>query len=138
MMVNPSEQTLKEAVSSNAVENSPFDRADVANARRIFGPALEDARGKTTRRKPEGVKERHVSIPMKVVERLKHLTMAADVFFVDKLPFLITMSRKLLFRLGEGWHPLSPNRSACLPATMPVGKAGWLSAHGHPSMGSPR
>ena len=64
-------------------------------------PYLEDVRGETTRKKAESVKERKVAIPKAVVERLKYLTMAADVFFIDRIPFLITMSRVLQFITAE-------------------------------------
>ena len=108
MMGNPSEATLKDAVSSKTVENVPFDRINVSNSRRIYGPALEDVRGKTTRRKPVRVKESHVDVPRAVAERLRYLTMAADVFFVDMIPFLVTMSRGLQFVTAE----FTPSRTA--------------------------
>ena len=66
MMASPSEEDLKNAVSSSAIENIPIDKVDVSNSRRIYGPALEDIRGKTTRRKPDHVKARHVKIPIEV------------------------------------------------------------------------
>ena len=47
------------------------------------------------------MKESHVDVPKAVAERLKYLTMAADVFFVDKIPFLVTMSRGLQFVTAE-------------------------------------
>ena len=67
----------------------------MANSRRIFGPALEDTRGKTTRKKPDRVKERNVEVPKSMAERLKYITMAVDVFLVDKIPFLLTVLRGL-------------------------------------------
>ena len=108
MMGNPSEATLKDAVSSGAVDNLPIDRTDVSNSARMFGPALQDLRGKTTRRKPERVEESKVVVPRAVAQRLKYLTLAADVFFVDKIPFLITMSRQLQFVTAE----FTPSRTA--------------------------
>ena len=87
MMGNPSEETLKKAVSAGAIDNVPFDVAAVGNSRQIYGPALEDVRGKTPRQRPDRVEVKHVDIPRSVAERLKYLTMAADIFFVDKIPF---------------------------------------------------
>ena len=83
------------------VDNIPFEQVDVSNSRRIFGPALEDLRGKTTRRKPDIAKEKKVSMLASVAERLKYVTMAAGIFFVDKIPFLITMTKKLQFVTAE-------------------------------------
>ena len=59
----------------------------MSNSCRILGPALEDTRGKTTRRKLDPVKAKHVDIPAQVAERLKYLTMSADISFLDKILF---------------------------------------------------
>ena len=56
------------------------NRASIALAPKLYGPSLYDTRGKTTRRKVERVRESDVSIPRQVADRLKYLTMAADVF----------------------------------------------------------
>ena len=80
MMASSSEAKLKEVVSGGTIDNVSFDKADVANSRQIFGPALEDVRGKTARRKPDRVKASTMDIPRSVAERLKYLTLAANVF----------------------------------------------------------
>ena len=108
MMGNPSEETLKKAVSAGAIDNVPFDVAAVGNSRQIYGPALEDVRGKTPRKKPDRVEVKNVDIPRLVAERLKYLTMAADIFFVDKIPFLLTVTRGLHFLTAE----YTPSRTA--------------------------
>ena len=101
MMASPSDKDMKNAVSSAAIENIPFQKEDISNAKRILGPSLEETRGKTTRTKPEHVKANHVSIPAQVAERLKYMTMSAAIFFVDKIPFLLTMGRGLQFVTAE-------------------------------------
>ena len=103
LMFHPSEQTLKEGVSASAVANIPssVNRSTISLGRRIFGPSLYDLRGKTTRRKVEKVREAHVSIPRAVADRLKFLEMAADIFFVDQIPFLLTVTRKIFFTTVE-------------------------------------
>lgn len=57
----------------------------------MFGPALEVVRGKTTQRKPDLVKTKTVAIPKMVAERLNYGTLAADLFFVDRITFLLTL-----------------------------------------------
>ncbi|KAL7537435.1 hypothetical protein ACHAXR_007825 [Thalassiosira sp. AJA248-18] len=79
------------------LQNCPIDTADVTNARSIFGPDLAGVRGKTVRRKPEPVVESHVAIPREFVLSNKVVTLAADVFYVDNIPFLLTVSRRIKF-----------------------------------------
>ena len=94
----------------SAISNVPpeVNSKSISHAQKIFGPSLADVRGKTTCRKVKRPRESEVSIPREVAERLKYLTLAADVFFVDKIPFLITMSRKLQFVTAE----FTPSRTA--------------------------
>ena len=51
--------------------------------------------------KPDAVVENYVAIPKDFVLVNKHLTLAADVFFVDGLPFLLTLSRRVKFVTSE-------------------------------------
>ncbi len=43
----------------------------------------------------------HVAVPCAVVERNKVVTMAADIFFVNRKPFLVTLSRNIEFAMVE-------------------------------------
>jgi len=55
---------------------------------------LANIRGKTVRVKPDAVVENYVAISKGFVLANKHLTLAADVFFVDGIPLLLTLSRR--------------------------------------------
>ncbi len=56
----------------------------------------------------ERPREARVAIPREVAERLRFLTLAADIFFVDQIAFLLTVSRGLQFVTVE--H--TPSRTA--------------------------
>ena len=49
-----------------------------------------------------------MEIPAQVAERLKYMTLAANIFFVDRIPFLLTMGRGLQFVTAE----FTPSRRA--------------------------
>ena len=51
----------KAAVESNAIRNCPVIKRDIDIAEDVCGPALEPLKGKTTRKKPLGVKHNHVA-----------------------------------------------------------------------------
>jgi len=73
----------------------------LSNACTLFGPDLVNIRGKTVIIKPDPVVKNYVVIPKDFVLANKHLTLVADVFFVDGIPFLLTLSRRVKFVTSE-------------------------------------
>jgi hypothetical protein len=90
MMGHPSEAAfMKHVVSSSPViKNCQVTLADVSNAKIIFGPERGNVKGKTVRQRPEKVRPVYVSIPRSLFEQIKNVTLAADVMFLNGLPFL--------------------------------------------------
>ena len=94
MMAHPRADRVNQVVSStSAVRNWPFTAKDLANGELIFGPDRGAMRGKTTRQRPGRVRPQLVSIPQQLYERIREVVLAADVMFVDGLPFFVTLSR---------------------------------------------
>ncbi len=83
------------------IANCPVSTSDVSNACAILGPDLASVRGKTVRRTPAPVVAEYVAVPRSLVESNRMLTLAADVFFVDGTPFLLTVARRLKFVTAE-------------------------------------
>ena len=98
---HPSEKILCKEVSrksaSSLFRNFPITTTDISNSKRIFGPSLPCARGKWVRSKSTKVQPGYVSIPQNLINLHKYITLAADVMFVFGRPFLITLSRKIIF-----------------------------------------
>ncbi len=84
-------------VSGNLIPNFPIARQDISNARRIFGPDLASVRGKMVQRAPAPVVGDYVAVPWQLVEANAAGTLAADVFFVDRMAFLMTVLRRIKF-----------------------------------------
>ncbi len=63
----------------------------------ICGPSLESVRGKRVQQTPAPVVADYVAVPKEIVERIKIVTLATDVFFVDGTMFLLTVSRQIKF-----------------------------------------
>ncbi len=100
LMAHPSDEALKHLVSStNAVRNLDITVPAISNARDIFGPDLGAVRGKTVRQRPSAVRPEYVNVPRDLYERIKNVTVTADVMFVNGLPFLVTLSRDI--KLGS-------------------------------------
>ena len=65
------------------------------NANHIFSPDLAGVRGQTVRRPPESVTTNYVHIPRVLLERHQRATLAVNVMFVNRVPFLVSMARGL-------------------------------------------
>ncbi len=101
MIGNPSKGDFKGMVSGNLIKNCPIMTTNITNARTIFGPDLASIQGKTVQRTPAPVVADYVAVPCLLVEQNKVVTMAADVFFVDGMAFLITVSCRIKFITAE-------------------------------------
>ena len=101
MMGNPSEKDYKTMVSNNLIPECPVTTSDITNARAIFGPDIPSVRGKTVRTSPATVVGEYVAVPRNLIDANKALTLAADVFFVDRTPFLLTVARRIKFVTAE-------------------------------------
>ncbi len=97
MITNPSERDFKNMVRGNLINSCPVTSDDVTNGHAIFGPDLANLRGKTVQQMPARVVGGCVSVPREVVEHNKIVTLAADVFFLDGIAFLLNMSRQTKF-----------------------------------------
>ena len=92
----PSERDLKYLVSHH-LSDCPVSADDITRSHTIFGPDPKGIRGKTTWTPPEHVTTDYVQIPRDFIKLHKYVALVADVMFVNNIPFLITMSRKIKF-----------------------------------------
>ena len=96
MMAHPRDDKLKHVVSNtNVITNCNFTSSDLTNALTLFSPDRGTLRGKTVRQRPDKVRPEYVSIPRSLFERIQNVTLAADVMFVNGLPFIVTISRAI-------------------------------------------
>jgi len=98
---NPSEKDVKGLVSNNMIMNCPVTTTAIINTRNIFGKDLVSVRGKTVRWAPAPVVGDYVAVPKGVIEKNKTVTLAADVFFVDGIAFLLTVSKNIKFNTAK-------------------------------------
>ena len=99
---HPTSKELSQVVSSNfGINNCPINPIDVSNADVIFGPDLGGVRGKTVRKKPERVHGETLSIPRDFYKLHHFVTLTADIMFVNGVPFLTTLSRKIKLQTIE-------------------------------------
>jgi hypothetical protein len=84
-------------VSNNFITNCPVTLSDVSNTRAIFGPDLPSIQEKTVQRTPLPVVGDYVAVPRSLLEENKLITLAADMFFVDGMVYLLMVARQNKF-----------------------------------------
>jgi hypothetical protein len=90
---------FKWILQSNQIKDSPVLVVDAEVALKIWGPNIAVRKGKTMRSKPEVVVMDIVRIPKEIQEVHKIISMNIDIFFVNQIPFFITLSRNICFTM---------------------------------------
>ena len=98
----PSMRDYIRYVENNLIPNCPVTRRDIVAAEHILRPDVGSLKGKTTRRRPIGVGlYNHTPIPSGIVEQYHDVIIAVDVLYINKLPFIATISRYICFGTVE-------------------------------------
>ena len=66
-------------------------------AEKIWGQNVASLKGKTVCRKPQVVTQDVVAVPKEIWELHKEVTLAINIFFVNKIPYFVTYSVKICF-----------------------------------------
>jgi hypothetical protein len=93
----PSPCDFKNMVRSNTIKNCTVTPADIDNAHKLFGDDIATLRGKTVRNTHDAVMDDFVAIPKDIMDLNKEVIMAADVMFVNGIPFVTTLAWKIKF-----------------------------------------
>jgi hypothetical protein len=95
----PPLKDFKFIVQSSLIAASTVTVNDIENAQKIWGDNIAGAalKGKTIQSAPPPVVTDFVKVPKEILEVHKEVTLSADVFFVIKIPFLLTISKHLCY-----------------------------------------
>lgn len=99
-LIYPSGKDFDWVVLSNQIEDCPVTLHDVKVARKIWGKNIAALKGKTVRKSPTPVQGTTLKIPRDIFNLCKEVILYADLFFVNKIPFFITLSERLDFTAG--------------------------------------
>jgi hypothetical protein len=93
----PYTKDLKWVIQSNQIKDCPVTVQYIDMARKIWGKNIAALKGKTTRSKSIQVARDYVKVPMELMKLHKEVFLATHIFFVNKIPFSLTLSRKICF-----------------------------------------
>lgn len=74
---------------------------DVVAAEHIFGKSVSGLKGKTVQNKPDVIMGSMIKLPYEIVEGCKSVTLAFHLMYVNKVIFLVTLSRNIHFGATE-------------------------------------
>jgi uncharacterized protein YodC (DUF2158 family) len=94
----PSWKDYKWMIQSNQIKDCPVTVQDVDVALKIWGKNIAALlKGRTTRSKPNPVARDFVKVPVALLKLHKEVFLTVNIFFLNKIPFFLTLSRKICF-----------------------------------------
>ena len=98
----PSQRHFETILRDNLICNCPVTVHDAKRAVLIYGPCVASLQGTATKKPSEHVPTLVPKLlPRAVMERHKAITLCMDVFYVQKVAFFHTISRKIGFRTAS-------------------------------------
>jgi hypothetical protein len=101
MIGRPSTAAYLKIVKQNLLPNCPITAKDVMAAEQIFGPDIGSLKGKTVWCAANHVEISTVDIPSRLIRQYRDIVLTADIMFVNKIPFLVTISCHIKFGTAE-------------------------------------
>jgi len=95
----PSTQDLIKYVENNMILNFLMTKQEILRVEDIFRPYIS-IKGKTTHTKQKNVQDLQ-DIPQEIMEKHGEVTLAIDVMFINKIPFVMRTSRNIHFGTEE-------------------------------------
>jgi hypothetical protein len=93
----PSMKDFKWVIWSNHIKDCPVKIQYIDVATKIWGKNIAALKGKTTRSKTHPVARDYVKVPNELLKLHKEVLLTTDIFFVNKILFFLTLSRKICF-----------------------------------------
>ena len=97
----PSLRDFKVIIKGGMLNGCPVTIESINNAETIFDPDVPALKGKTTRPKAPVVRSNIIAVPPEIMEHHSTVELTADVMFVKKIPFVVTLSRKFSFGTSQ-------------------------------------
>ena len=101
MFARPSPHDLERMLRGNTFKNCPITIANIQNTNKSFDPDIGSLCGKTVRCTPEPVVSDYIAISSDILDQHSYLEITADLMFVNKIPFIVTLGQRVKFTTIE-------------------------------------
>jgi hypothetical protein len=88
---------FKWVIWSNHIKDCPVTIQDIDVATKIWGKNIAALKGKITRSKTHLVARDYMKVPKVLFKLHKEVFLTTGIFFVNKIPFFLTLSQKICF-----------------------------------------
>jgi hypothetical protein len=88
----PSMKDFKWVIRSNQIKDCPVTIQDIDVATKIWGKSIAALKGNSTQSKTHPVARDYVKVTKEVLKLHKEVFLTTDIFFVNKIPFFLTLS----------------------------------------------
>ena len=95
---SPTVKDFRYLLGHGLIQNCPVSPKDATIMEGLYGPDIGTAKGRTTRKKNSVGVSDVIEIPRMLIKQQRNVTLCMDVLFVNKLPFLATISKHLCYR----------------------------------------
>ena len=75
--------------------------SDFARSDKIYGKDIHALKGKTNRSKPKKMVINYMELPKSILDSNRNITLSIDIMYVNKIPFVTTISRHVKFTTVE-------------------------------------
>jgi hypothetical protein len=100
-MMHPGVHEYMNIMDKNLIQNMPVTHDDIHATEDIFGFNLGSLKGKTVSHPSVPVMGKIDGVPLEIKKKYQLITLAMDIMFVNKIPFLLTISHGLHFGTAE-------------------------------------
>ncbi len=84
-------------IQSNPIKDCPVTVEHIDTALKIWGKNVMALKGKNTPTRPDPVARDFVKVPVELLKLHKEVYITANLFFVNKIPFFLTLICKICF-----------------------------------------
>ena len=96
-LIYTSAKGYKGVIRSNQIKNCPVTVQDVKVVQKLQGNNIAALEGKTTWINLNVVVRYQLNIPVGLIKLHKQVFLTCNIFFMNKIPFFLMLSRKIYF-----------------------------------------
>ena len=101
ILARPSAKKFNDLLSKNYFHNCPVQATDMRRYLDIYGPDVATLRGKTKKIQNKAISQVRITLPPHILTNHAKVSLGIDLFFVNGIGFLHTISDKIKFRTAS-------------------------------------